>query len=119
MAARGLGALLNAVHRGVMGPIVFRAALAPGLLGRGRIGGPGSKVTNQEIMVEIGRRLGRRRRDLGLSLLGVAQRCGVSLQQVHKYEQAQSVVSAPMLFQLSRCLDVPISYFFEGLRNSE
>jgi transcriptional regulator with XRE-family HTH domain len=75
-------------------------------------------VTNQEIMIEIGRRLGERRRELGLSLSGLAQRCGVSLQQVHKYERAQSVVSAPMLFHLSRCMDVPITFFFDGVEGA-
>jgi transcriptional regulator with XRE-family HTH domain len=72
-------------------------------------------MTNQEIMSEIGKRLARRRRELDLSLAGVAERCGVSLQQVHKYETGQSLVSAPMLFRLSLCLGVPVAWFFEAL----
>lgn len=72
-------------------------------------------MTNDDISVEIGRKLAQRRRDLDLSLAEVAQRCGVSLQQIHKYERAQSTVSAPMLYRLSRCMGVPISYFFQAL----
>jgi len=72
-------------------------------------------MTNDDITLEIGRRLAERRRDLDLSLADVARRCGVSLQQIHKYERAQSTMSAPMLFRLSRCLGVPVGYFFKTL----
>ena len=64
---------------------------------------------------EIGQALGRRRRELRMSLAQVSRRCGVSLQQVHKYETGQNVMSAPMLYQLSRCLQVPTEYFFAAL----
>lgn len=77
-------------------------------------------MTNHEIMAEIGKRLTARRRELDLPLAGVAERCGVSLQQVHKYETGQSIVSAPMLYRLARCLGVPVAWFYEGLeRRSE
>ena len=66
-----------------------------------------------EITAEIARQLTRRRKALGMSLADVAKRCGVSLQQVHRYETAANVISSPMLWRLSRCLDVPVSYFFE------
>jgi transcriptional regulator with XRE-family HTH domain len=66
-----------------------------------------------EITAEVARQLTRRRKALGLSLAEVAKRCGVSLQQVHRYETAANVISAPMLWRLSRCLGVPVSYFFE------
>ena len=72
-------------------------------------------MINDPVSVEIGRKLAERRRHMDLSLAEVAQRCGVSLQQIHKYERAQSTISAPMLFRLSRCLRVPVSYFFEAL----
>jgi transcriptional regulator with XRE-family HTH domain len=69
--------------------------------------------STNEISLELGRRLAHRRHELGLSLAQVAERCGVSLQQIHKYETGQNIMSAPMLFQLALCLDVPASYFFE------
>lgn len=76
-------------------------------------------MTNHEIMAEIGKRLARRRRELDLSLAGVAAKCGVSLQQVHKYETGQSIVSAPMLYRLSHCLGVRVAWFFEELEKTE
>lgn len=72
-------------------------------------------MKNEDITRQIGRRLAERRRDLDLSLADVAERCGVSLQQIHKYERGQSTISAPMLYRLSRCLGVPVSYFFQDL----
>jgi hypothetical protein len=63
----------------------------------------------------VAKRLAARRAELRLSLAEVSARCGVSLQQVHRYEVGLNTISAPMLWQLSRCLGVDIRYFFEGL----
>lgn len=70
----------------------------------------------EEINIAIGREIAVRRRELRLSLANVSRGCGVSLQQIHKYETGQSAVSASMLAQLSHCLDVPVAYFFRSLR---
>ena len=72
-------------------------------------------MTRYEINLAVGRKLAQRRQVLGLSLAQVSERCGVSLQQVHKYETAQSTIAAPMLLQLARCLGVKVAYFFEDL----
>ena len=77
--------------------------------------GTGRRLNPDEITLEIGRRLAKRRRELGLSLSQVADKCGVSLQQIHKYETGQSVVSAPMLWKLASCLAVPVGYLFGEL----
>ena len=69
----------------------------------------------ETVSLEIGRKLRARRKALGMTLAQVAARCGVSLQLIHKYETAASVISAPMLWRLSRCLGSPISYFFDEL----
>jgi transcriptional regulator with XRE-family HTH domain len=42
---------------------------------------------------------------------------GVTFQQVQKYERGTNRVGASRLWRLSQVLDVPISYFFEGLTN--
>ena len=73
-------------------------------------------MTPEDVSLHIGRRLGERRAELKLSLAEVSLRCHVSLQQIHRYEIGENTISAPMLWQLSKCLDVPIGYFFEGLR---
>lgn len=51
----------------------------------------------------------------GLSAAQVSARCGVSLQQIQRYGTGANVMSVPMLWQLSRCLDVPIAYSVEDL----
>jgi DNA-binding XRE family transcriptional regulator len=77
--------------------------------------GLGHRVTPEEINLAIGKRLSARRKALGLSLAQVAERCDVSLQQIHRYEIGQSSLSVAMLVKLARCLDAPLSYFFETL----
>ena len=63
----------------------------------------------------IGRQLLRRRRALGLTQdqLGIA--VGARLQQIQKYEYAANKLSASRLWRLAEALEVPVTYFFEGL----
>ena len=70
---------------------------------------------DESIDVRLGRRLRNRRRLLGRTQSEIAQVCGVSFQQVQKYESGLSRMSAVHLWRLSQCLQVPMSYFFEGL----
>lgn len=67
------------------------------------------------IDIHLGRRLRRRRRILGLTQQQLAGACGVRFQQIQKYECAANRMSAARLWQLSEVLEVPISYFYEGL----
>ena len=76
-------------------------------------------TTTEEVSLHIGQRLAAHRRSLNLSLAEVAELCGVTLQQVHRYETGENAISAPMLWLLSRCLKAPIVYFFEGLDAEE
>ena len=69
----------------------------------------------EEIDEHLGRRLRRRRRLLGLTQQQLAAACGVRFQQIQKYECAANRMSAARLWQLAQVLDVPVSYFFEGL----
>ena len=72
-----------------------------------------------EIDVHLGRRLRRRRRLLGLTQQELAGACGVRFQQIQKYECAANRMSAARLWQLSEVLEVPISYFYEGLTREQ
>ncbi len=65
--------------------------------------------------VEVGRKLKARRRLIGMSQEALALQCGVSFQQIHKYEEAICRVSAAMLWRLACALEVEMSYFFETL----
>ena len=68
-----------------------------------------------EIDIHLGRRLRRRRRQLGLTQPELAHASGVSIQPIQKYECAANRMSASRLWQLAEVLEVPVSYFYEGL----
>ncbi len=63
----------------------------------------------------VGVRVRLRRKLLGLTLQTLAKAVGVAYQQLQKYESGFNRVGASRLFNLSRVLGVPISYFFEDL----
>lgn len=65
--------------------------------------------------VIVGRRLRARRRLLGLTQQRLADSCGVTFQQIQKYECASCRLSAQMLWKLSCALEVDIGYFFAGI----
>ena len=77
------------------------------------------KQTSREgpnpIDVHVGSRMRLRRHLLGLTMQTLAGAIGVTYQQIQKYEKATDRISASRLFNLSRMLDVPISFFFEDL----
>lgn len=64
---------------------------------------------------QLGRRLKRRRRMLGLSQQALGEACGLSFQQIQRYEAAVNRITAAKLWELSHALEVEISYFFDGL----
>ena len=63
----------------------------------------------------IGLRVQLRRVMMGLSQKDLAKICGVTFQQIQKYESAGNRISASRLFELSSALETPISFFFSGL----
>ena len=73
----------------------------------------------EQIDLYVGKRLRRRRRILGLTQTGLAEKVGIRFQQVHKYECGSNRVTASRLFEFSRALHVPVDYFFAGLEERE
>lgn len=67
------------------------------------------------IDLAVGQRMKQRRRQLSWSQEELADKLGLSFQQVQKYERGANRVSAGRLFQLCEVLDVDVSYFFDGL----
>ncbi|MFC4352772.1 helix-turn-helix domain-containing protein [Fodinicurvata halophila] len=65
--------------------------------------------------IHIGHRLRERRVALGLSQSELADKLGVSFQQVQKYESGANRISGSRLWDISTALETPVSYFFEGL----
>ena len=68
-----------------------------------------------DIDLHLGKRLRRRRRLLGLTQQQVAEGVGIRCQQIQKYECGANRISAARLWQLAQVLDVPVSYFYDGL----
>ncbi len=67
------------------------------------------------IDVHVGSRIRLRRTLLGMSQERLGDALGLTFQQVQKYERGVNRVGASRLFDISRVLDVPISFFFEDM----
>lgn len=63
---------------------------------------------------QLGQQLRVRRNMLGMSQEKLADLLGLTFQQIQKYERGKNRISASRLLELSRILDVPIDYFFQG-----
>ena len=67
----------------------------------------------------VGRRVRSRRKLVRLSQAQLADELGLTFQQVQKYERGANRISASKLFMIARVLEVPVSYFFDGLLNPD
>lgn len=67
------------------------------------------------IDVHIGKRVRERRVQLGMSQKSLAEVLDVSFQQLQKNERGTNRIGASRLHDLSRALDVPVSFFFDDL----
>jgi transcriptional regulator with XRE-family HTH domain len=74
----------------------------------------GSSAYNP-IDVHVGTRLRARRTLLGMSQTALGDAMGISFQQLQKYEAGSNRTSASRLYELSKLLDVDISYFFDEM----
>lgn len=70
--------------------------------------------TPNPVDVFVGQKLRSRRSLIGITQENLAEAAGITFQQVQKYEKGRNRLSASRLYQFSRVLDVPVSYFFEG-----
>ena len=63
--------------------------------------------------VHVGSRVRLRRNMLGLSQEKLGEAIGLTFQQVQKYERGANRIGASRLLELSRVLDVPVSFFYD------
>ena len=56
-----------------------------------------------------------RRTLLGFSQERLGEAVGLTFQQIQKYERGANRIGASRMYDLSRILDVPVSYFFEEI----
>ena len=75
----------------------------------------GKQYIQTPIDDHIAHRIQLRRVMLGMSQKDLGDKCGVSCQQIQKYESAMNRISASRLFQVGQAMDTPVSFFFCGL----
>lgn len=78
---------------------------------------PANRAT--DIDRHVGLKIRERRVMLGLSQQQMADMIGVTYQQAHKYERGINRISAGRLFEIAQALNVPVSYFFDGLNGAQ
>ena len=76
---------------------------------------PRQKTTPDPVDVHVGSRVKLRRTILGMSQMQLAGQIGVTFQQVQKYERGTNRISASRLYDLSKVLDVPVSFYFDDM----
>ena len=89
----------------------------PATAARGRRATAGRPKTGKPnpIDVHVGSRVRLRRTLLGMSQEKLGEAIGLTFQQVQKYERGANRIGASRLFDLSRVLDVPVSFFFDDM----
>jgi len=75
----------------------------------------GPKVGPNPIDIHVGARLKLRRHLMGISQTQLGDAVGLTFQQVQKYERGSNRVGCSRLFEFSKILTVPISYFFDDM----
>ena len=75
----------------------------------------GGGFVKNPVDLHIGQRVRHRRWLLGMTQQQLAQAVGIRFQQIQKYESGANRISASRLWDLARALDMPVSFFFEGL----
>lgn len=73
------------------------------------------QVQPTDLNAHIAARIKLRRTTMGLTQAELAGALGVTVAQLQTYERGSTRVSADRLYRLSRCLSVPVEFFFEGL----
>ncbi len=68
--------------------------------------------------VHVGKRVRHRRWLIGMTQQQLAEQVGIKFQQIQKYETGANRVSASRLWDIADALDVPVSFFFEGLEGN-
>ncbi|MDX2277731.1 MAG: helix-turn-helix transcriptional regulator [Hyphomonadaceae bacterium] len=74
-------------------------------------------MTDERSTVEHDKRMGERvkarRRELGMSQEHLADRIGVTFQQIQKYENGINRMAASRLYQIAVALELPLTQFFD------
>lgn len=69
--------------------------------------------------IHVGKRIRQRRWMIGMTQQQLAEHVGIKFQQIQKYETGMNRVSASRLWDIAESMNVPVSYFFEGLEGAD
>jgi len=82
----------------------------------------GRKVLNesgtkepQDVDRHVGSRVRMQRMAIGMSQEKLGDACGITFQQIQKYEKGMNRMGASRLHQIARILQVPVEFFYEGV----
>ena len=76
---------------------------------------PRKPHTLGETDAHVGKRVKKRRNELGMSQSKLAEGLGLTFQQIQKYEKGRNRIGSSRLQMISDILGVPPAYFFVGL----
>ena len=65
--------------------------------------------------LHVGKRIRHRRWMIGMTQQQLAEKVGIKFQQIQKYDTGMNRVSASRLWDIAQAVDVPVSFFFDGL----
>jgi len=80
-----------------------------------RRGRRGRRTGPHPVDIHVGSRVRMRRTLLGMSQEKLGDALVLTFQQVQKYERGANRIGSSRLFEISRILDVPVSFFFEEM----
>ena len=83
---------------------------------------PGRKVPNesgtkepQDVDRHVGSRVRMQRMAIAMSQEKLGDACGITFQQIQKYEKGTNRMGASRLHQIARILQVPVEFFYKGV----
>ena len=65
--------------------------------------------------IHVGQRVRQRRRMVGMTMRQLGDKIGIKIPQIQKFETAANRIGASRMWDIAAALDVPVSFFFEGL----
>ncbi|GAB4530484.1 MAG: helix-turn-helix transcriptional regulator [Parvularculaceae bacterium] len=77
-----------------------------------------AKKSPNPVDQHVGQRVRYQRNILGMSQDKLGEALGLTFQQVQKYEKGANRIGASRLWQIAKTLNVPVSFFFEGLNQN-
>ena len=69
--------------------------------------------------VFIGKKIRKRREDLGFSLRDLERKTKIAYQQIQRFESGVSRVVCQRLYALGKALEMPVGDFFEGYKEKQ